>query len=142
MKRLLIVGLIIISLLVAVVIISGCGNDSEQKEYSSPESYQESYQERVDSITKNALSEKEQNALSEEEQMKLETCHDNMRLTDAAIMQYSAYNNGNYPPSIDALVPTFLESAPTEPFGGTYSLVPYKDGSSIVQAYCSLGHTY
>lgn len=71
---------------------------------------------------------------------KIKTCKANLRTMDGAIQTYGATNQTD-PADLDALVPTYLKELPTEPTGGSYSLIA-ATSAAPAHAECSEGHTY
>lgn len=71
---------------------------------------------------------------------KIKTCEANLRTMDGAIQTYGATNQTD-PTILADLVPTYIKEIPSEPTGGSYSLVA---ATSATPAYasCSEGHTY
>ena len=71
---------------------------------------------------------------------KLNTCKGNLRLIDGAIQTYGAENQAN-PTNLDDLVPQYLKEIPSEPYGGSYSLIPVSSAAAS-HGECTEGHTY
>jgi type II secretion system protein G len=71
---------------------------------------------------------------------KVRTCQANLRTMDGAIQTYAA-GTGADPATLAALVPVYLKAVPTEPTGGTYTLVA-STATAAAHVTCSAGHTY
>ncbi len=91
-------------LLVALVLIAGCGGGSET---ATPED---------SATTGGPVGQSESTA-----------CAANRKLISSAIQQYYAME-GTYPKSIQQLVPKYLQSVPACPAGGTYNL----NGTTVI----------
>lgn len=96
--RRLVIAAILLALLLAVVVLAGCGK-------TEPEKVVEEVHQEANTAATEA----------------------NLRTIDSAIQMYYM-QEGEYPSKIGQLVPTYFKKVPTDPGGGTYYLVKDNGG--------------